>query len=66
MVTIIAIDKTGKTIEGSKKVVTVEYWKRLQNFGSILRWKEVKTTIKKEENGRKKRSDSGNAVKKAE
>ena len=65
MVTIIAFDGNGKVFKGTETKVTEDYWKRLQKFGKSLRWKEVKTKIKEEENGRKKRSGTGNAVKKA-
>lgn len=68
-VTIIAVDKDGNTIKGSEKIVDSFYWGRLQKIDRANRWKEVKKKevkyIKKEENGRKKRSGTGNAVKKA-
>ena len=62
MVTIIAIDKNGNTV-GKEKTVSKSNWEALQKFGKTLRWKEV---IKKEEkNGKERRRDSGNSVKKA-
>ena len=68
MVRIVAIDKEGNPV-GKERVVSKEYWKKLQRFGRYLRWKEIKKefNIKKGNNGnrRKKRSGSGIAVKKA-
>ncbi len=63
MVKIIALDHEGNEI-GKAKYVTDAEWKALLKFGKTLRWKEIKP-IKKTKNERRKRSDSGNAVKKA-
>jgi hypothetical protein len=70
MVTIIAYDKNGKVVQGSEKKVDITYWNRLKAIDRSGRWKEVKkkevkSNIKKEENGTKKRSGTGIAVKKA-
>lgn len=68
MVKIVAIDKDGNAY-GKEKIVSKEYWRRLQKFGKHLRWKEIKRELytKKENDGnrRKKRSGSGFAVEKA-
>jgi len=63
MVQIIELDKDGKRI-GTPKSVTNEVWENLLRFGNTLRWEEVKQK-KGKRNERKKRSDIGNAVEKA-
>lgn len=66
MVKIVATDKEGNPVKGSERNVSKAYWDNLQKIKNV-RWKEIKTDIKKEENGneRKKRNASGSVVKKA-
>lgn len=66
MIKIITIDKEGNPVKGTERNVSKAYWDNLQKIKN-LRWKEVKSEIKKEENGneRTKRSATGSVVKKA-